>query len=149
MISTTASLAEDQGVVLTKASMTEVIYIALQHGYEIKDIGENNGDPYVVVVVDDVAFFVVGRVCNEEEKCDSLEMISFFPKHPNITLEDVNRINGDFPQVSVAIVPDQIAISRHLILDYGVTEGNIRYNMSFFSFVLDTVEEALKAAAID
>ncbi|MEM8615713.1 MAG: YbjN domain-containing protein [Pseudomonadota bacterium] len=148
MMGAIGAAAQERGQTLSKASMAEVIYIALQHGYTIKGVSSAADEDWIRVDVDGAEFFIIGRVCDDDDgKCESLEMTARYDTHPNVTLEEINEINGEFSAVSLSKIDDQIVLSRYLVLDYGMSEGNIRYNMHFFGLHVDTILTKLESAA--
>ena len=73
-------------------------------------------------------YSVRGTACDDAGACNGVNMAVTYNRDADDTAEDINRANVRYAAVSLWYDEDSIGISRYLVLDGGMTLGNVKFN---------------------
>ncbi|MEQ8558810.1 MAG: hypothetical protein RIB03_10885 [Henriciella sp.] len=138
-----APATAQEPTVVTSVTEADLVRYAesLDHTVEETfDAGE--GVPLLRVKAPDMTYFVYGNAC-EAGICKGIKLVSRYNADATVTPANVNKLNTQVPAVKLWYddEEDVLAVERYLILDKGMAEENITFEMSTFHVITPRVIE--------
>lgn len=94
---------------------------------------------------DGVTYYLYGNACNDEDNsCLGLKFFMKFNANDAVTLEKINKINMQAPAIKIWSDGSTVGLERYLILDKGMTEANIAYELQTFLTIVPKVLDQFK-----
>lgn len=138
-------LSRSFNLVLQSVTLDDLRMLLDDMGATFVAAGRNNeGAPFVFGALPDGLTFGAYTVCAKPDgtECRGLEFMAVYSSKASI--QDISRIDQDYAAVSVYKPDDKtVHISRYVILDNGVTWGNLIENSRVFDSLCAIVHERL------
>lgn len=126
----------DANRLVTDVDLGEMRKLAAALGFEVLEVGDTTRPEMALRSSSGRVFILRGYVCNENEPkggCKGMLMLSRYDQPPGLTPEHVRKANDETVVVKVWINSnDKVRIDRYMILDEGVTFGNLLQNIQVF-----------------
>jgi hypothetical protein len=92
-------------------------------------------------------FGVFGVSCSGDgaaRKCDGMQFVASFdaPADADETANYIDEVNATFSVTKMVQLENRLSLSRYLIMDNGISRGNLLVNLQVFEEVLGYVVEA-------
>jgi hypothetical protein len=127
-VSAQDTTSHNDETLVKSVSLSDLQAIVMSLGHEIL-----SDDPDGVTVFaedeDGAKYVLDGTACNESKACQGINMFMTYEMTEAITLESLNAASLAYAAVSVWKDGDTVGISRYVILDGGMTVGNIKVNI--------------------
>ncbi|MEP0191262.1 MAG: hypothetical protein ABJP70_11620 [Erythrobacter sp.] len=126
----------DANRIVADVDLAELRNLAAALGFEVLEANENQRPEVVLRSDSGRSFFLRGYVCKKNEGkagCQGLLMFSRYNQPPGLTPSHVKKADDETVVVQVWInANDKVRVDRYLILDNGVTFGNLLENIKVF-----------------
>lgn len=128
----------DDSRLVTSVKLLDIQTILTQEGHEILSTGNDGKVSVRAKTAKGLIFNIVGTACETEfaDGCLGMNMQVRYDADGAETLERINDASLMWPAISAWYTPTgfdgetpTVGISRYVILDRGVTEGNIKDNL--------------------
>ena len=119
----------------------------------LAEAGENtvtqrseDGAPTILVQTSEgFSYYMIGNACGEAG-CNGVKLSARFSPDETVTPDMVNAINKDVPPVKLWFDETTLAVERYLILDQGLSEDTLLFELSTFAVLVPNVIERFAAA---
>jgi hypothetical protein len=121
------------------------IVLDLAKGYGSATLEKaSNGAPCIVGRIDGTRYGVSFNGCRDGKDCDDVSLVSYWPGHKGIELEDINGWNSKKRYAKAYIDTDgDVLLQMDLNVDYGVSRRNFDEGFRLWSRVLDSFKETV------
>lgn len=127
----------DDAALVTSFSVEDMQALVLAEGHALAESGAFGPESIRATTPDGLIFDIIGSACDTEysEDCLGLRMQVGYFADDDVTLERINEANLMWPPTSVWYDPTEdeegptLGITRYVILDRGMTFGNVRENL--------------------
>lgn len=133
-------MAQSDDRFIDGVSMDDLKAMVLSMGHTIS---EEDGEIVYARNDDGLIYSLRGAACSETD-CKGVNMTVTYGREADDTPDDINRANKKYAAVSLWYDDTQIGISRYVILDYGMTLENLRFNVDI---LLGVAPSAIAAVA--
>ena len=131
-----APLEYDANRIVEDVDLAELRNLAAVLGFEVLEANESQRPEVVLRSDSGRTFFLRGYVCNQnggKAGCQGLLMFSRYNQPPGLTPAHVKKADDETVVVKVWLnSDDKVRIDRYMILDNGVTFGNLLENIKVF-----------------
>ncbi|MFN3315008.1 MAG: YbjN domain-containing protein [Hyphomonas sp.] len=134
----TAPAFADNNRVLTSVKITEIRSMLVEEGYTVVSTGDDGADSIRARTEDGIIFNILGTACATAfaDGCLGLNMQVRYDADGRETLERINNANLMWAATAIWYSEEgfngggpTVGMSRYVILDSGVTAGNIKDNL--------------------
>jgi hypothetical protein len=142
--------AADSGGLIDRYDAAAIESVAKELGLLVvsKAGAEDDGGPNIrLSSAKGGEFGAFGVSCSGKDaahKCDGIQFVASFdaPADADETATYLDEVNASFSVVKMVQLENRLSLSRYLIMDNGISRGNLLVNLQIFEEVLGYVVEA-------
>lgn len=134
--------AEAQTVV-TRVTGEDLVRYVERAGHTVNEVGTAEIPAVTVAAPGDFIYLIQGNAC-DEVGCQGLKLLARFDGASGIPIEELNTYNYNVPATKFWKSEDVMGLERYLILNGGLTEENIVYELQTFNTIVPRMVERLK-----
>lgn len=129
---------------ITSMSEADFAEFAESQGHDVLGFGEAGKVSIRAMTGDGTTYYLTGTACSDLGDCKGVNMSARFQYEDWYTLASINTANIERAAVSVWKLDNVLGISRYVILDDGVTPGNLQSNFDNFLAIVPYVIESMR-----
>ena len=136
-----AAGAEAQTLV-TRVTSDDLVGYVERAGHTVSQV-DSNGVPTIGVSAEQGFMYVIqGNAC-DEAGCEGLKLMAQYDGASGVSLDQINTLNIDVPAMKFWKSDDVLGLERYLILNGGLTDDNIVYELETFDTIVPRMVERL------
>lgn len=143
-MSAAPALAQGSNV-LTAITQDDMVRLAEAGENTVTQRSEDGAPTILVQTSEGFSYYMIGNACGEAG-CNGVKLSARFSPDETVTPDMVNAINKDVPPVKLWFDETTLAVERYLILDQGLSEDTLLFELSTFAVLVPNVIERFAAA---
>ena len=128
--------------VLTRATGEDLVRFVEQAGHTVNQVGASEVPAIGVTAEEGFMYVIQGNACGEDG-CQGIKLLAQYDGATGVPAESLNQLNVDVPAMKFWKTGDVIGLERYLILNGGLTEENIVYELETFNTIVPRMVEQL------